>query len=271
MNILTAPVYSLFSIAFYRQVIREHLGKGFLYVVYLSLITAVIITLMFVLQVLPLANPFVDWLQAEMPTITMSPDGLAIDRPSPLVLTHPTLGPIAIFDMDKKDVNISDIKDVYVYVTQTKLFVRQRSGELRVYDLAQAMAEGRGRDGNTQPSYLTPESVKRFYNNLKPWVVILLAVICFIAAAVLTLFWALIYSWFGLIFNMSRNPKLTFGEVYHVSLYAMTAATVYQWLRMLIPVFGKIPLGFLTGFLLTIFYLFLAIKKTQETPEIPAV
>ena len=83
---------------------------------------------------------------------------------------------------------------------------------------------------------------------------------------------AFLYSWIGLLINLTRRSKLEFSQIYNTTLFAMTASLIIQWIRLVIPIAGGVPFGILGSLLVTIGYLFFAVKTAEEKapPASPA-
>src|SRR3989442_13003783 len=61
-HIVLGPVLTLYSLAFYRRVGRQRLGRGLGYLVYLSSLYSTAIAIALLAFWLPAADRFVDWL-----------------------------------------------------------------------------------------------------------------------------------------------------------------------------------------------------------------
>jgi hypothetical protein len=263
MNILLAPLYALFSKSFYRQVIRWRLTQGFLYLCYLSALATLVMSFWFVRRALPQVNEFVQWAKAEMPPLTWTPEGLTMNAQSPYTMVHSEWGSLVTFDMTKVDISPDAMADVVLFVTSKKLFVKQGVNQVRAYDLTRNAPP---RAGQAAPFAfnITPESLQGFFDSLKPWFILLWILIFFAFFFAWKLLAALFYSWLGLLINFLRRPKLNYGAIFNVSVFALTAATVIQGLQAFIPFLNRIPFGIGGSVLVTGIYLFLAIKMTEK-------
>src|SRR3989338_3141563 len=125
MNIFLAPVYALFSLDFYRLVMKTSLGKGFLYLLYLTGLAMIALTIFFVGTVMPQMGEFAAWTQEQMPSLTWAPAGLTMDRQGPYAITHPEMGPMMLFDMEAKDVTVQSMGEMPILVTSTRIYTRR--------------------------------------------------------------------------------------------------------------------------------------------------
>jgi hypothetical protein len=179
---------------------------------------------------------------------------------------HPRLGPVVTFDMNRTDVTSENIGDVVVFVTATKLFVRQGGREVRVYDLLGAVSREQA-GGSALSTSITPQVLDAFYKALKPWLVFFVLIIFFPFFFVWKLFTALIYSWFGLLINMSRHSKLNYSGLFNIGCFVLTPAALIQMIQLLIPGMNHVPFGLIGSAVVTFGYLFFAIKTTDDIPE----
>jgi len=265
MNLLTAPFYALFSTAFYRNVQKSRVGRGMLYMLYLSVITTLLMIFVSVTRFLPVANSFIDWVKQDMPKLTWTSGGMVMDARSPYLMVHPELGPLITFDTTVEEVTTEDMGDTMMYITSKKLYVRQGINQIRVYDLLQAAAQAEARGQEVpQAINITPDLIQQFYDSLKPWILSLGALFFLLFLYLWKLLIAFLYSWIGLLINMMRQSKLEFGQIYTTTLFVMTVPLVIQWIRLVVPFVGRLPFGILGSLLVTIGYLFFAVKIAEE-------
>src|SRR5204862_429845 len=74
-DIVLGPVLSLYSVAFYRRVARQRLGRGLAYLVYLSSLYSAAISIALLAFWLPAADRFVDWLAPNLPEVKLTDHG----------------------------------------------------------------------------------------------------------------------------------------------------------------------------------------------------
>lgn len=265
MNIFLAPVYALFSLDFYRLVMKSSIGKGFLYLLYLTGLAMIALMIFFVGTVMPQMDEFAAWTQTQMPSLTWTPAGLTMDRPGPYAITHPEMGPLMLFDMEAKDVTVQSMGEMPILVTSTRIYTRRGEGELRTFDITQP---AEGTEPAPQNFEINGDSVGLLYKTVKPW----LLIIVIFGFGIFFYLWkiasALFYSLIGMIFNQMRKSKLDYATILNICFYAITASTLFQILQMLIPLLGRVPFGLLGSFIVTSVYVFFAVKKT-ETDVLP--
>lgn len=262
MWIFLAPIYALFSVDFYKMILRQTVWKGVQYMLYLTLLSTILFTLIFSFQAIPAIERFVGWFQTEMPVLTITDQGVLINEQNPYSMVHPALGTVVTFDTTRTEIAPDEMIDVLLYVTATKLYVRQNDGVIRVYDIPDAVRESGA--SAMDPMIVTPESIYLFFEQIKPWLIALSALIFFAMFFAWKMLVALFYSWVGLLLNFARKEPLSFGAIYNVVLFAMTAAILWQGLRLVIPALAIMPGAVLVGIVMTGFYLHLGILRTQE-------
>lgn len=263
MNLIAGLSRSLFSVRYYREVVQASVSKGFLYLALWSLIMASVVSVIAVTRFLPDANRFMEWFRQDMPVVQLTDAGISIDKPSPYAMQHPRYGHVAMFDMNRTtEVSRGDIGDAWIFATATKLYIRHTSrNEIRVYDLISPDMKGK------DPLVLDAALVKKFENMIKPWAVVILAVLTFIFFFIWKLIAALFYSLIAMVINLFREPKLSYEALLNVCFFAMTA-TCWGSLLELCTGIIRIPFGLLGGLIITTTYLYLGVKFTEE-PSAP--
>ena len=243
--------------------IRYGIAKGFLYLLMLSFLATVAGYFVFTHRALPKINELVEWTKAEMPPMTLGPEGVSVSVPMPYTLTHPQFGPIVTFDTSQVDVTVQTMGDVPAFVTATKLYLRQANSGLKVFDLVQGMAHKKVEQGTVK---MDAQSIQALYDAMRPWMIALGLFFFFLLTYLWKLLAAVFYSWFGLLMNFSRKPKLGYGAIFNVAVFALTPWFLMQLLGLIFFPAGQIPLSFLLGPLITGFFLYLGIRKTEDRP-----
>ena len=260
MNIFTAPILSLFSLNFYRRAAQSSLWKGIMYLLFLSLLG----TILMIARGIPLVDDFMTWFKSDMPSLTWSQAGLQIKGENPYVMAHPALGNFAIFDTSKTDVPADQIGDTLIYVTSTKLYLRQGPNDIATYDLTRPVGGGAA---PAQPVEVTPALIEKNFNSFKPLFFTLSFVILYLVFFITQIFTSVIYSLAGMGINLLRQSRLRYGAVLNIAMFALTPAWLIQILRVIIPATAFFPFGIIGSLLVTILYLFLAIKMTDSPPK----
>ena len=255
MNILSAPLFSLYSLRFYRQVVQSRLSKGFVYLAYLSVIASLAFALLFQIYGRPELKELTHWTETNLPPLTYSPEGLTMNAPSPQTLVNSKYGLVVTFDMTKDNVSPEEMGDALIFVTSKKLYTVQRQNEMRVYSLV--------RSGQAGQQVSVNEGFKKtfeVFNQLIVFVILFAAVPVFFVWKLLA---ALFYSLAGLLINLLRKTRLSYSAVLNVSLFSLAPVCIVQLLGLSFPAL-PLSLGFWGTLFLTAIYLFLGIKLTEE-------
>lgn len=260
MNIWKAPLESFYSLHFYKKAQHSSVGKALGYLAYLALIVTFLFQAVLMTQWMPEADKFVEWFKAEMPTMTWTSEKISIRESSPYTMFHPEYGNMIVFNTEVDSITLDQMGDEFVHVTATKAYVRRGEGEIRVYDLIDQTLTGQpARD----PLLIGPAEVNQYYQSIKPWIYFVLFLfmlpIFFIWKAIAAVFYALL----GMIINQTRSEKLSFSQIYAVTLYAVTPATLIEAVKPLIPGLHLLPFGLLGSLIVTTLYLYLALKRTE--------
>ncbi len=264
MDILLAPVYSFFSTSFYRRVIRYSVGKGFLYLAFLSLIYSLLILFFFWTPFKPNIDKFVNWFAANLPQLTLTKEGVLTSVTQPFQLKSPVYGSVLVIDTTK-DTLEGMPSETLIYMTKTKLvFKNQNRNELRVFELVPSTEEAKAK---WKDFVLTGPFLEGWYKKLVPVVIPAILIVVFWMFFVWKILASLFYSLIALLINLFRREKLGYGHLLTLSMFALTPVAVLQIFSLFIPRMG-IALNFFTAVILTSLYLALGILATQEkSPE----
>ena len=196
-DILTAPVRALFSVTLYRKVLKSPAGKGILYLLYFSLLVAVIATLAFTFVAIPAGTEFVGWLKGNLPEMRFTRDGLVTQVSQPFTLTHPKAGTILVIDTREQDPTLEKMPDTFFYLTKTKAVIRGGNRqETRVLDLIPKTADAQK---NFEEFTLTGPVLETFYKKSLPYITALVAVLTMVVFFLWKLLASLLYSLIALI------------------------------------------------------------------------
>ena len=267
-DIVLGPVLSLYSVAFYRRVARQRLGRGLAYLVYLSSLYSTAIAIALLAFWLPAADRFVDWLAPNLPELKLTDRGTVTDAPQPFVLTHPTLGALLAIDTRVETPSADDLRGAPVFfVSRTQVVVSDgREGQRRVYDLVPQTPEARAR---WEGLVVNGASVKRIYGRLR----LLAAPLAFVACLVFFFVWkllaALAYSLLGLGLNLLRRERLPYASILTLACFAMSAVILLQTLAAF-GALGSFRVSYLAAGLVTGAYLALAMLLPGPVGDGPA-
>lgn len=280
MNLLTAPFKTFTSLALYRDTLKLPLTKGFLYLLWLSVVLSVIFWLSLAAFFLPQSDKFIAWLEGSLPPMMLTSEGLVLESGEPYTLVHPEWGTLARFDTSQASTGapVPDMSELFVFVSATRMTLKDSLGRVASYDLKEVLdaylGSGRAEEGLParqneggpagQAGRLDPSWVGRAYRQMKPWVYVTAGIFSVPFFYAMNLISAVFFSWFALLINLFRREKLSYGQLFTLSIFANTPAGIFQNLQLLIPFLAKLPFAMPGQFMLTTTYLYLAILWTQE-------
>lgn len=259
-----APITAIFDPNVYRAAAKSSGGRGVLYNLYLSFFSVVALVLIMSLVAMPKVNQFVDWMKKSMPVMIWTPEGLSLENgQTTYTMDYPGYGPVAQFDMTKTAVTEQDMGKAFLFVTQTKLFVKKQAGEMETRDITKAGIQSK----QQLPSRvrITSELVGSLFQNIKRILMLFLPILGLILIFIFNLLTSLFYSLAGLLFNQVRANRLGYGAIFNLTSFALTVTWLLMWLRML-PAFQAISFPWWAGAIVNLAYLYFAFKSSDETP-----
>lgn len=260
MNYLAAIPQTFYSKRFYADVIRTKPKRGFLYLLVVSFIAAILALLAGVFVIVPEMDKVIEWLKKDMPTLTWTGNGLAMKETSPYPLIHPEFGPLATFDTSRDEATPDVIQNMNLYVTRSNVYVNDGTS-IRTYSLQEVAKKNPNLKEGIE---LNATVVDAIYQKTKKIVYAALFFGTLVVVYVWKLAVALIFSIPGLIFNGMRQNKISFQDIYDVCLYALTPATVFQIVRTTIPAISAIPFMSVLDISITLAFLYFAVKMSES-------
>ncbi len=257
-----APITSIFSRDVYQDAAKASGGKGVLYILYWSFLIALIVTIMVVSQLMPMSDKFVAWAQKEMPVVIWTPDGISLaDGQEKAILNHPTYGPIAIFDMKKTSVTKEDMREVYVFVTSTKVFVKNGSGSIEERNITKT---GLKAQRELPPKVrITGEWIGKFYQTAKRAFMLLFPFLVLAGSFFAFLIGNLLYSIAGLLLNLMRKSKLRYGAIFNLTCFATGVSLTLMLIKTLTPL-RMMPWPISISIIISLLYMFFAFRITDS-------
>lgn len=258
---------SFYSRDFYRLLIDAPLSKGIGYLCFLALTAMLFGAVLLVFQGKPRLESFLMWVEHEVPTFTLSAEeGMKLQSGvSRKEVIHPEYGPIALFDSAKTEADLNELQKFPIVFTSENIYLW--SGFNKETKVVELNSFKEFKDEPNRKFLMDGKSIYQFYEVYKVFLLFWATA----AILVLVLIWkflaAIFYSWFGLIYNFFRFPRLSYSTVLNLSIFTLTPVFTFQLLQLSVPFLGKIPFGFFGAFLVTTSYLAFAIKGTEDTAE----
>lgn len=260
-DILLGPLLSLGSLAIYRRAARRPLSHGLTYLGWLALLFASAVMVVVSTVWLPAADDFAAWLEAHVPEMRITKDGVVTTASEPVVLTHPKLGKVLVVDTSKDVPSAEDLDGAPVFVGRRHVTIANGPrGEQRVFDVTQA--NGGSWVGTTVDARFVRDVYGRIRAYAGPILFLLLVALFF----VWKLLAALLYSLLGVALNRFRKEPLPYAGVLNVTFFAMTMVVALQSVALL---GGPTPLrvGRLAAWAITGAYLAAALLPPERRPD----
>ena len=264
MDILLAPIYSFFSVSFYRRIIQSSLGKGFLYLLYLSFVYGAILLSLFIIRLKPMADDFVNWFASSLPQLTLTKNGVTASIQQPFEMKSPLYGTVLVIDTTKEKADGVPPTRTLIYLTKTQLvFQNEAKSETRILSLLPKddQAKEKWKDFS-----VTGAVVEMIYKKIVPIVYPFILVLSLFAFFIWKILAALFYSLVALLLNLFRKEKLSYGQLLVLSMFALTPVAVLQIAGFFVPKLMMI-LSPPVAIALTSLFLALGILATQGPAE----
>ena len=258
-NTFKALSQSLYQKSFYREVAANKNSNPFLFLLLISFIQVVQISVILLVSAASIPNHLIDNLVNQTPVVTVQDGKLSIDKASPykIIVDDEVL---AIIDTENYNDKSADsifktMKDNnwQALVTQTKIYAKKSSGEFRVYDLSD-------NSGNRK-------IIKFDKNDVRQWAKIgvkiaipFIAIFLFIGIFAYKIIQMFIYSVIALIINAVCNARLEYNSLMCFSAYALWPSL----LAGIILSLAGINIWTLFSIIITAGYLIFAINSSKQ-------
>lgn len=248
----------------YRRFATQKTSRTMLYLFFISLLFTLGGTMALRLRLSPLIDEAFAWLGDQAPTVTFSGGKATSASPTPTRLSHPK-APEAGMMIDtarETPVLAQEMREakVIAYLTNNAVYVEEREGQLRSYDLSKAGVE--------RPLVVDAKFYREMASGLKAALVPIALVILFAFSAAWIAIAGLIYALFGLLINSLAGGSLAFGALFSVAIHAQTAALLMRMVMAFLPV--VVPLSGLLTIVVTTVYLWMGVRANANAVALPA-
>lgn len=243
-----APLFSFFDFSIYKEAANFQPSKSLLYLTYLSALF-VVAFFFFGLANISKAEDFLIWVKQNVSGVTISDSGMKLDVSGRREIIHPVLGPVAVFDDTKIEIQPGEMEGYRFYMTSKMMYVNQNG-------VIQSSAIG----GKAQKSFTTrinAELIQKLYDRLKWPAAIFILFAAFFVGFLTRALTALILTAFGVLVQLFMPRKLAFSSLFGIGCVALSAALFFSMLQ-LFPALAPFSPGML-GLLLTIAYFVIGI------------
>jgi hypothetical protein len=245
MDLFSSFIQSLGNPAAYAIFRRHSLGRAFLYLVFVTVLFSAISHLPFIFNFNGTYGQGLAWFAAKAPEFSFQNGILEVQGKMPIIIDK-TPGALYLVDTSGQT-GPAALKDYRegALITKDKIIYKKSAFETREYDL-----------GAYRAFSFNKHQAIGFLAAARPYfyVGLLLAIVLSSLAGRLLI--ALFISLLGLLLYPAMNVKASFGDLYKLTIYAMTAPAL---LLALLEIFRFQP-SFLFS-LLTLVYLYLAGKQ----------
>lgn len=242
----------------YRRFASEKASRTVLYICTLSLLFTVFGTVAMKLRVGPAIDETFAWLERDFPPLTFDKGKITTDVEGPKRLVHPSSPEVAIMiDVARTTpVLAQDMHDakVLAYLTSSALYLEDRPGEIKSYDLSKAALE--------RPMTVDAKFFREAASAVKTVVYPLAVVTVFVFAALWTAFAALLYALLGLLLNSIAGGTLAFGPLYQLAVHAQTSSMLLRVILAFLPF--VVPMSGLLSMLITAVYLWMGVRENAR-------
>jgi hypothetical protein len=257
-----APITAFFLPQVYRDALKSSGRKGLLYVVYWAFLTTIFATMTFASR-LTISDAFMQWVKKEIPVLIWTPEGLSFENNQKIArLDHPVYGPIAVFDMTRTTVSGKELEPIYFFVTSKRIYFNKPIGPAEERDITRAGISSQKK--LPLRVRVTGEMIQNFYRKSILAFMLMTPPAIFFVSLLIILISNSIYSLAGLLLNIMRKNKLSYGPIFSLTCFATGITLTLICLRTFIPLLTW-PWPPAIDFLLALIYMSAAFIFTDKT------
>lgn len=239
---LQAPFFTFFSKPFYRDLLLNGKGIGFVYLFLLLLFCWTLQTIkVFTLVQTGVNDKIVAEFVNQVPAMNVQNGKLSIDKPSPYLLgKDPDTGkPLIVFDTTGKITDLSQTDGAPILLTQDSFMVKEKDGSQKSVPWSQMKTD----------FSVSSTSINEILGKLPLWVAAgAWAVGIFVWVA--HILQALLFGAFAMLMD---SRKLGYQSMVRLASFAMTPSIVLSLIQFLVgkdvPAFGLISLAITMGYI----------------------
>jgi hypothetical protein len=150
-----------------------------------------------------------------------------------------------------------------VFITATRAFIKKGPGLIDERDFTRTGIKSQ----QQLPAKVRINGalVKALYANVKRTLMVVLPFLIVPFLFVVQLVGSLVYSLLGLLLNLFRKNKLSYGAIFGLTCFATSTGLMLVWFKAMLP-FSQTPLPFLVHVLTNVIYMIVAFKVTDQEP-----
>jgi hypothetical protein len=249
MNFFEKLFSSITAPKMYPRMVREGLGKAFLYLFLFSLIFGTISAVITWYEVNKGVNSFSDLVKADLPEFTLSEGELHVEGDMPIVLEETSSSIIMIDVSGETTPDILDNYESGMLVLKDRMVTKENNIETTEINFS------------TLTFDLTKDMVVTWLPLLQ-WLSVIAAVVVFIFFFIGKMVSALLVSVLGLIFSAIQKAEARFGQLYSIAIYALTLPSILK----IISSFVAISFPWYIYYAVVLVYVWFALKYLTDDP-----
>ncbi len=246
-------ISSICKLKSYNYFFQQSLGRAFLYLFLASVILAGLGGIRFMVEFNTAIDEVIDTMKSDLPYFELRDGELTVDAEMPYIVSESADHIFIIDTTGQSDQSALNGYDIGMLFTKDDMYQKQSRFETRHYDL-----------GAFAGLTVTRSDVMLFMPMLK-WMIAFIAFFGFIFYFCGKLLGALIVSIGGLIIESTASKKIGFGNLYKLSLYALTLPMFIKMVLTLMQV--TVPLFFIIYYSIALFYLYKAVMTVRDNSE----
>lgn len=250
MSFFKKMAYSVTSIGMYPKMIKQGVGKAFLYLFLLTLIFGTIDSVVTGYNVNQAVGQFADTLKEEIPEFTLKNGTLQVEGDMPMILQETESSVLAIDTTGQLDESFLNDYESGLLVLKHKAINKKNQFSTEEFSFQQFNLT------------LTKDNLISWLPYLK-WAGVIFGVFAWIFFFIGKMASALFIALIGLIASAVFKAKMPFGQLYTTSIYALTmpilADLIFKLFNMNLPV--------LVYYVIAVLYMVLAVEKMKRAAE----
>jgi len=255
----SAPISSLYSARFYKQMSQKSLGYGFGYWLYLSFIIAICLTIFAKANLAPQLDQFGSWFIENMPDFSYSATGITVNSEQPYEMEYPEWGFKIVFDTDRQVSSAADIGDAAVLITRTTAYIRSSEGQYAEQNLINPSL-----GAQITERKITPGLIQAAVTQMKKWIMPLAFIFGLLGVLLLKLIEVFLYSIVSFVMGQMRQEKLSYPTALNLTFFILTPISVAQIALFFLPVPFFVRVVVLIG--VAVAYAYAVILHSEQAP-----
>ena len=246
-SIFHVPFMSFFSRALYRDVCFHWKGVAFGYLLLLLIICWIPQIIKFHTGLTEFVENDVPPMVSQVPTITFADGQASIDEPQPYFIVAPDSNEVLCVIDTTGTITSLDQTDAMFLLTKTEIIYKENDYKTESYEFS-----------DFDDFVLSQDEINKWISVIKTWVTPIFCFFAVIGSYIFRMIQALIYGAIGLLFVNWCKSTHSYASVVRLAVVAVTPVIIVKTILSIAEV--HIPFSGILGFLVTMGYLYFAIK-----------